>query len=200
MSGEAILLVVVLVILAVTALLVAYLTAHRLDRLHIRTDLARSALVGALERRHTVAAAIVDDLGDRDPGSAQQLSHALTLARAHPPDTVTGSDPRPGPEPNRRGRPSNDRGGDDGAPDAERAENTLGTLLSGLDVAALPVDLAAELGDVTDRVSMARSFYNDAVRDTRNLREKRTVRALRLAGRASMPDYVELVDHPPVGG
>ncbi|MDZ4234809.1 MAG: BMP family ABC transporter substrate-binding protein, partial [Dietzia sp.] len=61
-------------------------------------------------------------------------------------------------------------------------------------------DLAAELEDVTDRVAMARSFYNDAVRDTRNLREKATVRALRLAGRAPMPDYVELVDHPPAGG
>ena len=33
------------------ALLGAYLTAHRLDRLHIRTDLARAALAGALERR-----------------------------------------------------------------------------------------------------------------------------------------------------
>ncbi|MFN3600341.1 MAG: NUDIX hydrolase [Dietzia sp.] len=200
MSAEAILLVVVLLILAATALVVAYLTAHRLDRLHIRTDLARAALVGALERRHTVTAAIVADLGDRDPGSAQRLSHALSLARAHPPDAVTGSDPLPGPVPDRRGRPSTGRPGDDGAPDAERAENTLGTLLSGLDVAALPVDLAAELGDVTDRVSMARSFYNDAVRDTRTLREKGTVRALRLAGRAPMPDYVELVDHPPSGG
>ncbi|MFN3340301.1 MAG: NUDIX hydrolase, partial [Dietzia sp.] len=156
MSGEVILLVVVLVILAVTALLVAYLTAHRLDRLHIRTDLARAALVGALERRHTVTAAIVADLTDRDPGSARQLSNALALARAHPPDAVTGGAPRPEPEPElgpepepepaRRGRPSTGRPGDDGAPDAERAENTLGTLLSGLDVAALPADLAAELG------------------------------------------------------
>nr|WP_187702605.1 NUDIX hydrolase [Dietzia sp. SLG310A2-38A2] len=179
--------------MAVTALLAAYLTAHRLDRLHIRTDLARAALIGALERRHTVTAAIVAELGGRDPASAQRLSHALVSARAHPADSVTGTDPRPEPGPD---QPVDD----DGAPDAERAENTLGTLLSGLDVAALPGDLAAELEDVTDRVSMARSFYNDAVRDTRTLREKGTVRALRLAGRAPMPDYVELVDHPPAGG
>ena len=190
MSAEAILVVVALVILAVTALLAAYLTAHRLDRLHIRTDLARAALIGALERRHTVTAAIVAELGGRDPASAQRLSHALALARAHPTDSVTGTDPRPDPDP-----PAGD-----GAPDAERAENTLGTLLAGLDVAVLPVDLAAELEDVSDRVAMARSFYNDAVRDTRTLREKGTVRALRLAGRAPMPDYVELVDHPHAGG
>lgn len=195
MSAEVILVVVALVILAVTALLAAYLTAHRLDRLHIRTDLARAALIGALERRHTVTAAIVAELGGRDPASAQRLSHALALARAHPTDSVTGTEPRPDPDPARPGPPA-----DDGAPDAERAENTLGTLLAGLDVAVLPVDLAAELEDVSDRVAMARSFYNDAVRDTRTLREKGTVRALRLAGRAPMPDYVELVDHPHAGG
>ncbi|MBB1015169.1 NUDIX hydrolase, partial [Dietzia schimae] len=40
-------------------------------------------------------------------------------------------------------------------------------------------------------------FYNDAVRDTRSLREQAPVRFLRLAGRAPMPGYVELVDAPP---
>jgi hypothetical protein len=197
-SGEVILLVVVLSLLAATALLAAYLTAHRLDRLHIRTDLARAALVGALERRHTVTAAVIVDLADRDPGAARRLSRALALARAHPPDAVAGDDPAP--EPDSRGwRPSRDPG-DDEAAEAELAENTLGVLLTGLDETVLPDHLAAELVDVTDRVSMARSFYNDAVRDTRSLREKTTVRALRLAGRAPMPDYVELGDHPPVGG
>ena len=41
MSVELIVLVVVLVAALAAALLGAYLTAHRLDRLHIRTDLAR---------------------------------------------------------------------------------------------------------------------------------------------------------------
>ncbi|EFV92847.1 hypothetical protein ES5_03948, partial [Dietzia cinnamea P4] len=55
MSVELIVLVVVVLVAALTAaLLGAYLTAHRLDRLHIRTDLARAALAGALERRHAV--------------------------------------------------------------------------------------------------------------------------------------------------
>ena len=73
-------------------------------------------------------------------------------------------------------------------------------ILAGLETAALPDDLEAELDDVTDRVAMARRFYNDAVRDTRSLREQTLVRLLRLAGHAPMPDYVELVDAPaPVG-
>src|SRR5690606_5498153 len=57
-SVELIVLVVVVLVAALAALFTAYLTAHRLDRLHIRTDLARAALTGALERRHTVAAAV----------------------------------------------------------------------------------------------------------------------------------------------
>lgn len=197
MSGEVVLLVVVALLIA-AALLTAYLTAHRLDRLHIRTDLARAALVGGLERRHTLAAAVVLDLGERDPEAAQRLSYALALARDHPPDAVTGVDPAP--DPDKRSWPAEGGAGQHRATDAELAENTLGMLLSGLDVTALPDDLAAELEEVTDRVSMARRFYNDAVRDTRSLREQVTVRALRLAGRAPMPDYVELVDSPPPGG
>lgn len=172
MSVELIVLVVVVTIAALAALLLAYLTAHRLDRLHIRTDLARAALSGALEQRHTVAAGVVRDLSARDPTGADRLARALAHARAHPTGAVTG-------------------------PDGELAENTLGVVLSGVDSDTLPEDLAAELEDATDRVSMARRFYNDAVRDTRTLREQAPVRVLRLAGRAPMPGYVELVDGPP---
>ena len=191
MSGELALVVVVLLLVVAAALLAAYLTAHRLDRLHIRTDLARASLSGALERRHTVAAAIVRELRTGDPGSARRLADALAAARDNPPDAVAGVDPAP--DPDSRHWPE-DRG-----PDAEHAENALGVVLSGVDADALPGDLLAELEDVTDRVAMARRFYNDAVRDTRTLREQVTVRALRLAGRAPMPDYVELVDSPPPG-
>ena len=195
MSGEIVALVVVVVIIFVlAALLGAYLTAHRLDRLHIRTDLARASLAGLLERRHTVAAAVARYLSERDPDTAAQLTHALSDARSHSPDAVAGIDPTPAPTRPRPGRGEAGRGDD--APDAEQAENRLGVLLAGVDLTTLPRDLADEIDDVTDRVSMARRFYNDAVRDTRALREKSLVRALRLAGRAQMPDYVELVDPP----
>jgi hypothetical protein len=188
-SVEMIVLVVVLVVVVVAALLTAYLTAHRLDRLHIRTDLARAALAGALERRHVVAASVARDLAARDPAGARHLARALDDARTHPPDAITGPDPAPSPATRRDGAVD--------SPDAEQAENTLGVVLSGIDTGALPTDLAAELADATDRVLMARRFYNDAVRDTRTLREQAPVRVLRLAGRAPMPGYVELVDPPP---
>lgn len=194
MSAELIVLVVVVTLAAVTALLAAYLTAHRLDRLHIRTDLARTALAGALERRHTVAAAIARDLATRNPSESERITAAVTAARIHRPDAIAGTDPAPDPDRTHWHARSHDPG-----PDAEHAENALGVVLSAVDVQRLPTDLAAEFGDVTDRVAMARRFYNDAVRDTRSLREKVTVRALRLAGRAPMPDYVELVDPPPQG-
>lgn len=200
MSGEIVALVVVAVIVLLGALLAAYLTAHRLDRLHIRTDLARAALVGALGRRHSVGTAIARELSHHDPDGADRLSRALAQARAHPPEAVAGVDPAPAPVPDRR---SPDRRGgrdEDDGPDAELSENRLAVILAGVDPAFLPVDLVRELDDVTDRVGMARRFYNDAVRDTRSLREQMIVRALRLAGRAPMPDYVELVDSPPPGG
>lgn len=195
MSGEVVLLVVVVALLIASALLAAYLTAHRLDRLHIRTDLARASLVGALERRHTVAAAVVGELRGPDPETADRLAHALSLARTHPPHAVVGVDPAP--EPDSRRWPAEEGPGHSRGAEAEHAENTLAVLLSGVDGDALPGDLLAEVEDVTDRVSMARRFYNDAVRDTRSLRDQCMVRALRLSGRAPMPDYVELVDSPP---
>lgn len=195
MSAEAIVLVVVLAVVVAVALLAAYLTAHRLDRLHIRTDLARSSLVGALGRRHAVAAAVVRDLAPRDHGASAALARALAHARAHPPHAVAVADPAPDPDRKRWEA----LGEEETGPDAELAENALGLELAGVDPAALSDGLAEELEDVTDRVGMARRFYNDAVRDTRALRERASVRALRLAGRAPMPDFVELVDPPSPG-
>lgn len=195
MSGELVLVVVVLSLLAVAALSAAYLTAHRLDRLHIRTDLARAALVGALGRRQSMAVALARALARDEHAAAERLTDAVALARRHPTDRVTGADPAPEPDMRRWTVP----GDDDRKAAAEHAENDLGMALSTVDSSALPAELIAELEDVTDRVAMARRFYNDAVRDTRSVREKRVVRALRLAGRAPMPDYVELVDPPPHG-
>lgn len=200
MSAEITALVVVAVIVLAAALLATYLTAHRLDRLHIRTDLARTALVGALERRHTVGAAIARELTGTDPDIADRLTRALVAARAHPPEAIAGVDTSPVPDRRHRDRlPGEDEDGDH-PPDAELSENRLGVILAGVDPATLPGELALELDDVTDRVAIARRFYNDAVRDTRSLREQLIVRSLRLAGRAPMPDYVELVDAPPAGG
>jgi 8-oxo-dGTP pyrophosphatase MutT (NUDIX family) len=58
---------VVTVLVAVSVLLVAgwcVVRANRLDRLHVRTDAARAALVAALERRAVVARSIAVSSGD----------------------------------------------------------------------------------------------------------------------------------------
>jgi 8-oxo-dGTP pyrophosphatase MutT (NUDIX family) len=81
-------------------------------------------------------------------------------------------------------------------PAREAAENELSAALAAVDPAELPVPLVAELADAEARVLLARRFHNDAVRDTLALRERPTVRALRLGGTAGLPSYFEIVESP----
>jgi 8-oxo-dGTP pyrophosphatase MutT (NUDIX family) len=76
----------------------------------------------------------------------------------------------------------------------EAAENELSAALALVDPASLPVALVAELADAEARVLLARRFHNDAVRDTLALRERPTVRMLRLGGTAPLPTYFEIVE------
>ena len=54
--------------------------------------------------------------------------------------------------------------------------------------------VAAELGATTERVVLARRFYNDAVRDLRGLRGQRMPRLLRLGARRAVPAFFEIDD------
>ena len=76
----------------------------------------------------------------------------------------------------------------------ETRENDLSRALRAA-VPHLPpgADLA-ELETASTRVGLARSFHNDAVRDTRAVRLRRMPRALRLAGRRALPQYFEIDD------
>jgi 8-oxo-dGTP pyrophosphatase MutT (NUDIX family) len=76
----------------------------------------------------------------------------------------------------------------------EAAENELSAALTGVDAAALPLGLVAELADAEARVLLARRFHNDAVRDTLALRERPLVRWLHLGGTAAMPTYFEIAE------
>lgn len=78
--------------------------------------------------------------------------------------------------------------------DREARENDLSRRLARLDREVLPTALAVELDDAEQRVMLARRLYNDAVRDTLDLRSRRLVRWLRLAGTAPAPVYFEIVD------
>ena len=78
----------------------------------------------------------------------------------------------------------------------EAAENELSAALAIVDPASLPVALVAELADAEARVTLARRFHNDAVRDTLALRERPAVRLLRLGGTAALPGYFEIAEQP----
>jgi hypothetical protein len=86
---------------------------------------------------------------------------------------------------------------------AERqvAENQVGRAVADLvaDPAGEALSLAKrdELHESAVRVSIARRFYNDAVRDTRALRGRRMPRLLHLAGRRELPQFFDIDDTIP---
>jgi hypothetical protein len=161
-----------LVVLVLTgfALLVAS-RVRRLDRLHVRTDAARAGLEAACERRASAALAVAKVLAavpaERD--RAEGLRAAVAAAGAA---RVTGGD-------------------------REGVENVLGRELAGVPRAVLPPAVLAELEDAEQLLVLARRVHNDAVRDTRDLRSRRLVRRLHLAGTAPMPAYFEIADPVP---
>ncbi|KXP01658.1 NUDIX hydrolase [Tsukamurella pseudospumae] len=150
---------IVVAVLIVAAL--AYQTAHRLDRLHVRVDLSMQALDAALARRSAVARAVAASIPE---DAARALRGAADRAENAAPE------------------------------DREPRENQLSAAIGAIDIETLPRSLVAEIADADTRVTMARRFHNDAVRDTRALRGRRFVRWLYLGGTAPMPQYFDIVD------
>lgn len=159
--------VIVLVVVLLVAALRLWVTANRLDRLHVRTEAAWAALLGALSRRivATRAAAAAGAFSGPDADRLRQLTRQADRA-------------------DRRARAD--------------AENDLSRVLATQPPVVAP-ELAAELLDAGERVALARSFYNDAVRDTRALRAVWFTRLFRLAGRAALPEYFEIADQIAAG-
>ncbi|HVW80392.1 MAG TPA: NUDIX hydrolase [Mycobacteriales bacterium] len=143
-------------------------TARRLDRLHARMDTAAAALDAQLRKRCASVAVLADKL---PPELARGLREAVSGALA-----VSGL-----------------------AHDREVAENHLSGVLDRLAahrpaVFLEPTPAAVDVHDDALRASIARRFYNDTVRDALVIRDRRTVRWLRLAGRAPHPAYFEMDD------
>ena len=165
------------VVLVVVGLYLSW-TANRLDRLHARVEAARAALDAALLRRSAVALELATS-GLLDPASSVLLAQAAHEARRAEGD------------------------------ERELRESDLTAALTATfadpavarGLAAHPVgaDVVAELDTSARRVALARRFHNDAVRATRALRRARSVRYLRLAGRAPLPATFEIDDTLPVG-
>jgi hypothetical protein len=142
---------------------------RRLDRLHVRTDAARAALEAALERRAAAALVLAGAFEGSGVYRAGGVRAAVAGARA-----VRG-----------------------GGGDREGAENVLGRELAAVPRTGVPDAVLEELVDAEQLLVLARRVHNDAVRDTRELRSRRLVRWLHLAGTATVPEYFEIADAGP---
>jgi hypothetical protein len=161
--------VAVVAILAVFALYLYY-TAERLDALHARVDAAGAALDAQLLRRSATAA-------------------AFAVAVALPPELAVAIATAASETSILRGLHH----------DREAAESDLSKLLGQVadavpEVFDDPAPVTTEMHDVALRSAFARRFYNDTVRDALVVRDRRTVRWLRLAGTAPHPEYFEMDD------
>ncbi len=160
-------------------------TASRLDRLHHKVIAARTALEVHLLRR---AGAALDAGRHLDPASALLVADAATRCVAAVEDDGP-ADPLAVP------------------PDLEPAESDLSRMLH----LAYPGGPGTEPADAFDAqarealaracagVQMARRFHNEAVDQAQRVRRKRVVRWLHLAGRAPMPQMIEIDDELPPG-
>jgi hypothetical protein len=154
---------------AVAAVLLAVYaswTAGRLDRLHARVDAAAVALDDKLRTRAEAAAKLA---------TTTQLPRAAVTDLAQAAAGAAGAV------------------GLDHA--RETLENALSRALKEASASLSPTaPETAALIDVVTRVSFARRFHNDAVRDALALRRRWVVRLLHLAGHAVRPAYFEIDD------
>jgi hypothetical protein len=154
-------------------------TAGRLDRLHHRVESARASLETELARRAALVAELAG-AGILDPASS-----LLLLDAAHRARTASDASGSPG---------SSDSSGSSVSFDEER-EQRESALTRAINATGTEVEpWAGELSLAMRRVQLARRFHNDIVVSTRDLRRRRLVSWLRLAGHAPMPSTIELED------
>jgi hypothetical protein len=170
-----------LLVLLVVAFVVWRLSAlaARIDRLHIRIDLARGALDAQLIRRARAVEALAVS-GLIDPASALVLARAASNAR-----NVSPGDPI-----------------DHGVVESEMSRDLREVFADPEAVEALRElpegqELVDDLAAACHQVALARRFLNDGVGAARLLRGGRLVRLFRLAGHAPMPQTVEMDDEAP---
>lgn len=162
------------------AMLALYLRGlvGRLDRLHLRVEAARDALDVQLLRRATLVGELAAS-GLLDPASAFLLADAAIGAQHA------------------------------GALDRQQAESaltqSLRTVLDEPGIISSLTDieqgrtLLTALAEACTRVVLARTFANEAVRQTTQVRGRWLVRGLRLAGHAALPSGFEMDDSPANG-
>ena len=157
----------------VAVLLTAWITftLTRLDRLHARVDAAQASLDAQLVRRVAAVVHVVEAGETTLPAADRARYQGLAHAALN-----AERDER------------------------QSAENVVGRAVIELVEARSDLTPAAadELAEAAVRVLIARRFYNDAVRDTRALRERRMPRLLHLAGQRPLPQFFDIDDTVPV--
>ena len=149
--------------------------AGRIDRLHARVEMARTALDVTLLRRSSVALELATS-GLLDPATSLLL--AAAVHGTHP-----GQD--------------NDRPRDLAESDLTRALRAAFSqpgFRASLSSKEGADELLAEVEAAAHQVFLARKFYNDMVAATREARRRPLARVLRLSGKARAPEFFEMDD------
>jgi hypothetical protein len=172
--------------------------AGRIDRLHARVEMARTALDVTLLRRSSVALELATS-GLLDPATSLLLAAAVHGTRPGGPGGSGGDGSPPGSVGSGGGVPPgiNSRPRDLAESDLTRAlraafsQPGFRSSLSGKDGAD---ELLAEVEAAAHQVFLARKFYNDMVAATREARRRPLARVLRLSGKARAPEFFEMDD------
>ena len=166
---------IVVLILLVIVLFGFYISwrASRLDRLHNRTEGARTALDLAMVRR-SAAAYELASAGLLDPATSLLLTDAARRAKEAKPAER-----------------------DLAESDLTRAlRATLGQpgFRSSLDGTSGAAELVEEVEAAAHQVFIARKFYNDVAARTIEARRRPLARVFRLSGTAQQPEFFEMDD------
>jgi hypothetical protein len=180
-----------IIVLAVLALVLwsFYISwrASRLDRLHNRVEAARTALDLALVRRASAASELASS-GLLDPATSLLLADAVLSARqADPAERDLAESDLTRALRATLGDPvfRKELDGDDWAADHEADIGAAGQGAA---------ELVAEVEAAAQQVFIARKFYNDLAGRTVYARRRPLARALRLAGRAKLPEFFDMDD------
>lgn len=183
------------VIVAVLVLLIVWwvwVTANRIDRLHRKVAASRAVVDTQLLRRAS-AASTLSASGLLDPVSSVLIGEAAWAAISAGRPETRGMAPLP------VGIDPAVSGADRGAVESELSATLREVLDDPAEVAEVREepgggDLLDALADAWYRVQLARRFHNEAVAQAQRMRRGWAVRTFRLAGRAPMPQTLELDD------
>lgn len=197
-----IILLAVVVIVLLGILFYFWTLARRLDLLHRRVMATRLAIGRTLVKRAAEALQLADT-GVLDPEACEQLISAARSCLQSAEDPLTDDElglvlpagARESKDANRL----NDTSKDDRYLVESHLSQTLRALLQQPQRQALEADplgkvLLADIDETAYRLKILRTMHNQDVAQVQSLRRKKVVRLFHLAGRATIPQYIDYDD------